>query len=79
MIPYVDHVLVVVRYTIGHGNHVLLFNSIQFNSVQNSLFSTEHIVHTITFCTGLVEKGASRTHIYCVGSFPFDVLYHFER
>ena len=41
---------------------------IQFNSIQNSLFSTQHIVgatYNNVFCIRRVEKGASRRQSLC--------------
>ena len=46
---------------------VLCCSCIQFNSIQNSLFSTQHIVHT-TMCflyIRRVEKGTSRRQRLC--------------
>ena len=39
----------------------VVYNSIQFNSIQNSLFSTQHIPSTYinVFCIRRVEKGTS--------------------
>ena len=46
--------------------------SIQFNSIQNSLFSTQHIVHAQMFsCMQRVEKGAISAY---VGSFPILII-----
>ena len=45
---------------------VLMCSRIQFNSIQNNLFSTQHIVHTtMFFCIRRVEKGTSRRQRLC--------------
>ena len=49
----------------------LSYDTIIFNSIQNSLFSTQHIVNATMFsCIRSVEKGASRRQRLC-GLVPY--------
>ena len=41
----------------------------QFNSIQNSLFSTQHIVHTTMFLAYVLKRERAEDSAY-VGSFP---------
>ena len=45
-------------------------DTIQFNSIQNSLFSTQHIVHTTMFLAYDVLKRERAEDSSYVGSFP---------
>ena len=49
---------------------VLCPELIQFNSIQNSLFSTQHIVHTTMFLAYDVLKRERAEDSAYVGSFP---------
>ena len=48
----------------------IILDSIQFNSIQNSLFSTQHIVHTTMFLAYDVLKRERAEDSAYVGSFP---------
>ena len=44
-------------------------STVQFNSIQNSLFSTQHIVHTTMFLAYVLKRERAEDSAY-VGSFP---------